>query len=67
MSDYRINTLTKPAIKRRSTDQASQVRDLVWGRPKFKAPQLQNPRVIFDPIPFTAHRPGRMVAGKRVD
>lgn len=35
--------------------------DLIWGKSKFKAPLLPNPRVIFDPLPFTAtrltHRP----------
>ena len=31
------------------------VRDVLWGRPVFKAPQL-NPRIAFDPIPFTATR-----------
>jgi hypothetical protein len=31
-------------------------RDILWGRPVFKAPELQNPRIIFDPLPFTAVR-----------
>ncbi|MCB1103975.1 MAG: hypothetical protein H7A44_13430 [Opitutaceae bacterium] len=30
--------------------------DLIWGKPVFKAPNLPNPRAIFDPIPFTATR-----------
>jgi hypothetical protein len=30
--------------------------DLIWGKPVFKAPQLPNPRAIFDPLPFTAAR-----------
>jgi len=37
-------------------------RDILWGRPVFKAPELPNPRIIFDPLPFTAVRvtqPGR--------
>lgn len=32
-------------------------RDIRWGRPVFKAPTLPNPRVVFDPLPFTATRP----------
>ncbi|MDD3179743.1 MAG: hypothetical protein PHQ04_05250 [Opitutaceae bacterium] len=30
--------------------------DLLWGRPVFKAPHLPNPRVAFDPLPFTSTR-----------
>lgn len=37
------------------------MRDVLWGRPMFKAPSLPNPRIAFDPLPFTAtrltHRP----------
>jgi hypothetical protein len=32
------------------------MRDVLWGRPLFKAPSLPNPRVAFDPLPFTAQR-----------
>ncbi|MBI5426265.1 MAG: hypothetical protein HZA32_19495 [Opitutae bacterium] len=35
-------------------------RDVLWGRPVFRAPQL-NPRVIFEPLPFTANRITRRV------
>jgi len=36
--------------------------DIVWGRPIFHAPELPNPQVIHDPLPFrtqhfTAQRP----------
>ncbi len=31
-------------------------RDVLWGRPLFKAPSLPNPRIAFDPLPFTAAR-----------
>jgi hypothetical protein len=31
-------------------------RDIVWDRPVFRAPLLPNPRIIFDPLPFTAQR-----------
>lgn len=36
-------------------------RDILWGQPVFKAPELPmpNPRVIFDPLPFTAVRATR--------
>ena len=40
-------------------------RDILWGQPVFKAPELPNPRVIFDPLPFTAVRvtqPGQFPA-----
>ncbi|MBI2814304.1 MAG: hypothetical protein HYX71_08475 [Opitutae bacterium] len=42
-------------------------RDLVWGRPVFRPPALPNPRVIFDPLPFTTQRLGgapRSAAGR---
>lgn len=32
------------------------LRDVLWGRPVFKAPHLPNPRAAFDPLPFTATR-----------
>lgn len=31
-------------------------RDITWDRPIFRPPLLQNLRVIFDPLPFTAQR-----------
>jgi hypothetical protein len=31
-------------------------RDITWDRPIFRPPVLPNPRVMFDPLPFTAHR-----------
>jgi len=31
-------------------------RDILWDRPLFRPPVLQNPRTIFDPLPFTATR-----------
>jgi hypothetical protein len=30
-------------------------RDITWGRILFLPPELANPRVIFDPMPFRAH------------
>lgn len=32
------------------------VRDILWNQPVFKAPALPNPRIAFDPLPFTAAR-----------
>ncbi len=26
--------------------------DIAWGRPVFKAPDITNPRIVFDPLPF---------------
>jgi hypothetical protein len=31
-------------------------RDILWGQPVFRAPELPNPRVIQDQLPFTAVR-----------
>jgi hypothetical protein len=30
--------------------------DILWNRPVFKAPALPNPRIVPDPLPFTANR-----------
>ncbi|HVU17103.1 MAG TPA: hypothetical protein VHD32_09255 [Candidatus Didemnitutus sp.] len=38
------------------------MRDVLWGRPLFKAPSLPNPRVAFDPLPFFAQRVTQRVA-----
>jgi len=32
------------------------MRDVLWGRPLFKAPDLPNPRPRLEPLPFTAVR-----------
>ncbi len=32
------------------------MRDILWNRPIFKAPALPIPRVVPDPLPFTAVR-----------
>ncbi len=31
------------------------VRDVIWDRPVFRPPVF-NPRIMFDPLPFTAQR-----------
>ena len=30
-------------------------RDVTWGRILFRPPELANPRLIFDPLPFRTH------------
>lgn len=37
-------------------NRSGQSRDITWDRPLFRPPVLPNPRVMFDPLPFTAHR-----------
>ena len=44
-----------PAQMLASVRQSSN-RDILWNRPLFKAPALSNPRIAFDPLPFTAAR-----------
>lgn len=46
---------TTPAQLLASVRQSSS-RDILWNRPLFKAPALSNPRIAFDPLPFTAAR-----------
>jgi hypothetical protein len=38
-----------------SAIRSAAMRDVLWGRPLFRAPQF-NPRVPFEPLPFTATR-----------
>ena len=38
-------------------------RDVLWGRPLFKAPRLPSPRVAVDPLPFAAARVTRRPRG----
>lgn len=52
----------RPASKpsgSRSSSKTGMARDILWGRPVFKAPALANPRVAFDPLPFTVTRTTR--------
>lgn len=46
-----------PAVKSLIPVRQTLTRDILWNRPLFKAPALPNPRVAFDPLPFTATRP----------
>lgn len=43
-----------------SAPRSAATRDVLWGRPVFRAPQL-NPRVPLEPLPFTANRITRRV------
>lgn len=45
-----------------ATPKQGLLRDLMWGRPVFKAPELRIPRVAFDPLPF---QPARVTAAPR--
>ena len=42
---------------------AGLTRDVLWDRPLFRTPVLPNPRMMFDPLPFTINRP--ITAGRR--
>lgn len=53
-----LRPASKPSGARPAT-KPGLVRDILWGRPVFKAPALANPRVAFDPLPFTVNRTTR--------
>jgi hypothetical protein len=59
MTYFPHNTLKRPATPAAgslgSVRQAI-IRDILWNQPVFKAPLLPNPRIAFDPLPFTATR-----------
>jgi len=39
-----------------ASDLGSRLRcDVTWGRFLFQPPELTNPHIIFDPLPFRAH------------
>ena len=46
---------TSPVASLGSVRQAI-IRDILWNQPVFKAPVLPNPRVAFEPLPFTVVR-----------
>lgn len=59
MTYFPHNTLkrsTPPVAKALATVRQNLNRDILWGQPVFKAPVLPNPRVAFDPLPFTTAR-----------
>ena len=52
-----LSTLKKFVLPRSSQNFAAGLtRDIIWDRPLFRPPSLPNPRVMFDPLPFTAQR-----------
>lgn len=59
MTHFPHNALPRPATKQAGARPAIRpglARDILWGRPVFKAPALPNPRVALDPLPFTVNR-----------
>ncbi len=58
MTYFPQNTKLRPAIppSARVPVRPAMLRDVLWGRPLFKAPTLPNPRLALDPLPFTATR-----------
>ncbi|AOS44818.1 hypothetical protein Verru16b_01887 [Lacunisphaera limnophila] len=46
----------RPAVRALASVRQALNRDILWNRPVFKAPALANPRIAFDPLPFTATR-----------
>ncbi|MBW7893565.1 MAG: hypothetical protein H3C27_00520 [Opitutaceae bacterium] len=55
MSAIRKNSLRTPDPSAARANRPARMKDIIWGRPIFKAPAL-NPRHVFDPLPFTATR-----------
>jgi hypothetical protein len=56
MTHYPQVTKQRNGLRAVPLSAVSPMRDVLWGRPLFKAPSLPNPRVVFDPLPFTATR-----------
>lgn len=56
MSAYRKSKLPQPDLSPPIPVKQAWMQDVIWGRPVFRAPELPNPRKIFDPLPFTATR-----------
>jgi hypothetical protein len=59
MTYFPHNTVKRPASSAAmalATVRQNLNRDILWGQPVFKAPVLPNPRIAFDPRPFTAAR-----------
>jgi hypothetical protein len=45
-----------PAVKSLIPVRQTLTRDILWNQPVFRAPALPNPRIAFEPLPFTATR-----------
>ena len=46
------NTQSQPPFRGQETAEKGRTVDVSWGRPVFKAPDISNPRLVFDPLPF---------------
>jgi hypothetical protein len=46
------NTQSHPPFRGPDTADKGRAVDVSWGRPVFKAPDIANPRLVFDPLPF---------------
>ena len=53
---HHLQRPANPAAKAFAAVRQNINRDILWGQPVFKAPVLPNPRIAFDPLPFTAAR-----------
>ena len=45
-----------PSLPSLLSSESGLAHDITWGRPLFRPPVLNNPRTIFDPLPFTSQR-----------
>jgi hypothetical protein len=51
-----LQRTASPAVRAFAAVRQTLNRDILWNQPVFKAPSLANPRIVFDPLPFTATR-----------
>lgn len=56
MSAFRKSKLPQPDLSAPIPIKQAWMQDVIWGRPVFRAPELPNPRKIFEQLPFTATR-----------
>jgi hypothetical protein len=50
----------RTAAERRQSHPGRLLQEVIWGRPVFRPPELTNPKLVFDPLPFrTQHFPSR--------
>jgi hypothetical protein len=59
---HSLQRSASPAVRAFAAVRQNFNRDILWGKPVFKAPNLANPRVTPDPLPFTAARITRRAA-----
>lgn len=51
-----LQRTSSPATRAFAAVRQTFKRDILWDRPVFRAPSLTSPRVVLDPLPFTATR-----------